>query len=236
MLPGRVKLQLAAFLLLSGGVAANLLLQPLGRGAAGRAGPSSGESRLADAQGAGFGDTGSIARPPRDGDRGGRSPKAASDHAIAAVEIPEGSSEVTRAVQRELKARGYETGAADGAASSVTRAAIMGFEFDHGLPLTGRPSQELLKYILLGGARPKAGRPSTGPTAEAEDVIRSVQTSLSRLGYKPGRIDGKLAAGTARAIREFEVDQSLPESGRISGPLVARLERLAGDGRIASRR
>jgi peptidoglycan hydrolase-like protein with peptidoglycan-binding domain len=139
-------------------------------------------------------------------------------------------------VQRELKVRGYETGAVDGAASPVTRAAIMGFEFDHGLPLTGRPNQELLKYILLGGARPKAARPSAAPTAEAEGVIRSVQTSLSRLGYKPGRIDGRLTPGTARAIREFEVDQSLPESGRISGPLVARLERLAGDGRIASRR
>jgi peptidoglycan hydrolase-like protein with peptidoglycan-binding domain len=73
-------------------------------------------------------------------------------------------------------------------------------------------------------------------TAEAESAIRSVQTSLARLGYKPGRVNGRLTPDTARAIREFEVDQSLPESGRISGPLVARLDRLAGGGRIASRR
>lgn len=229
MLPGRVKLQLVAFLLLSGGVAANLLLlQSQGRRPGGWPAPSWGESRMAAAPGPGFGNTGSIARPAREG--GGMG-------AIETVEIPEGGIDVTRAVQRELKIRGYETGAADGVASHVTHAAIMGFEFDQGLPLTGRPSQELLKYILLGGGTArKSAQPSAVSTAEAENAIRSVQTSLARLGYKPGRINGKLTPDTARAIREFEVDQSLPESGRVSGPLVARLDRLAGDGRIASRR
>jgi len=37
-----------------------------------------------------------------------------------------------------------------------------------------------------------------------------------------------------RAIRAFETDQSLPETGRISGPLISRLARISGDGKVAS--
>jgi len=55
-----------------------------------------------------------------------------------------------------------------------------------------------------------------------------------KLGYRPGRIDGQLTPETARAIREFEVDQTLTESGRVSGPLVVRLARLASEGRVAT--
>ncbi len=235
MSTGRVKLQLVAFLALSGGVAANiLLLQSNGRG--------SSESRVAQAPVFSFGDTGSITRAgvsEGEADRS-RFAKLASDPAegsAAAAQIPHDTTDVTRAVQRELQIRGYETGAADGVAGMVTRAAIMGFEYDHGLALSGNPSQQLLKYILLGDqGTPKRETVSGEQSAEAEAVIKSVQQSLARLGYRPGRASGRLTAETARAIREFEVDQALTESGRVSGPLVARLARLAGEGRIASGR
>lgn len=236
MLPVRMKLQLLAFVLLSGGVAANLfLLQPHGRGhGVARATHSTDESRLAAALRTTVGDTGSIGRGsesgvtvlPLNGDRVGV-------NAFLAADIPKDTMDVTRAVQRELRIRGYETGAVDGVPSLMTQAAIMGFEFDHELPLTGQPSQDLLKRILLGGeaGSSKAGAART-QSAQATAVIRSVQSSLARLGYKPGRIDGRLSADTARAIREFEVDQALPESGRVSGPLVSRLARLTDEGPV----
>jgi peptidoglycan hydrolase-like protein with peptidoglycan-binding domain len=223
MLSGRVKLQLIAFLLLSGGVAGNLLfLQPHAPG-------SRGERQLAQVSSIAFGDTGSIARPDAQTARGLRV------EPLSTFQIPRDGADLTRAVQRELQVRGYETGGADGVAGLMTRAAIMGYEHDHGLALSGRPSQELLKRILLGGGD-AAAKPigSTGQSAEARDVIRTVQTSLAKLGYRPGRIDGRLSPETARAIREFEVDQALPESGRVSGPLVARLARLVSEGRLAS--
>jgi peptidoglycan hydrolase-like protein with peptidoglycan-binding domain len=226
MVSGRVKLQLIAFSLLSGGVAANLLiLQPSTR--------SSGESRMASAGPIGFGDTGSIERTGLDQQGGVMIPPAVIQ---STGPIPEDAADVTRAVQRELQIRGYETGGVDGVAGLMTRAAVMGFEYDHGLVLTGRPSQALLRRILMGGGEVRAKRiGSEGQTADARDVIRSVQKSLAKLGYKPGRIDGRLTPETARAIREFEVDQALPESGRVSGPLVARLARLASPGPVASR-
>ncbi len=218
MLSGRVKLQLVAFLLLSGGVAANLFfLQPHAR-----RGQNLG--RMASVEPIGFGDTGSIGRAD-----------AVERVDLTQIAIPKDADDVTRAVQRELQARGYETGGSDGVAGLMTRAAIMGFEYDHGMALTGRPSQDLLKRILLGSSD-AASKPigSTGQSPEARDVIRNVQTSLAKLGYKPGRIDGRLTPETARAIREFETDQALPESGRVSGPLVARLARLVTDGHVAS--
>ncbi len=243
MLRGRVKLQFVAFFLLSGGVAANLLLlQPLTRGSAAArvAAPASWIAGAQIAQIAGFGDTGSITRAGADSDSGKprRGTEAASARAKATAAtstLPVGTADVTRAVQRELQIRGYETGGADGTPSLMTRAAIMGFEYDHGLALTGRPSQRLLKSIILGdGARKARPVGSSGQSAEATDVIRSVQTSLAKVGYRPGRTNGRLTPETMRAIREFEVDQALPETGRVSGPLVSRLARLSGDGRVAA--
>ncbi len=224
MLSGRVKLQLAAFLLLSGGVAANLFfLQPKMRG-------SHGETRqVASRSSSSFGDTGSIERSSLEPVRFTATGAASS----ATIEIPKDAAEVTRAIQRELDVRGYETGGADGIVGMMTRAAILGFEYDHGMALTGRASQDLLKRILLSGNARAQPVGSQGQSAEARDMIFNVQASLARLGYKPGHLDGQLSPQTMRAIREFEVDQALPETGRISGPLVARLTRLASAGQVA---
>jgi peptidoglycan hydrolase-like protein with peptidoglycan-binding domain len=239
MLPGRIKLQFAAFFLLSGALAANLLLlQPLLREQSAARTATPRDTWLADAHLAGFGDTGSISR-------GESQPAASTPPAVNVIEAftkPEGqtpapgdATEVTRAVQRELKIRGYETGGSDGATTLMTRAAIMGFEYDHALPMTGRPSQRLLKSIIMGdGGRKSRPVGSNGQSNEAADVIRSVQASLSKAGYRPGRATGKLGPETMRAIRAFEADQSMPETGRISGPLVSRLARVTGDGKVAS--
>src|SRR5262249_12138680 len=75
------------------------------------------------------------------------------------------SQQLVTAVQRELVARGYGTGSANGKLSDETRKAIAAFEKDHGLPITGVPSDELLRHILLGEA--VAPRVSTGSVADA---------------------------------------------------------------------
>jgi peptidoglycan hydrolase-like protein with peptidoglycan-binding domain len=228
MLSGRVKLQLAAFLFLSTGVAGNLFfLQPHAVGSR-----AEDERRMAGAAPMAFGeDTGSIVRGETGSPGGG-----IKIDPLPMVEIPQRTEDMTRAVQRELQMRGYETGGADGVVGLMTRAAVMGFEYDHGMVMTGRPSEELLKRIVLGGGGRAKPIGSKGQSPEARDVIRTVQTSLVKLGYRPGGIDGQLSPETARAIREFEVDQTLTESGRVSGPLVVRLARLVNEGRVASGR
>jgi peptidoglycan hydrolase-like protein with peptidoglycan-binding domain len=224
----RVTLQLLAFLALTGGVAANVFFMQASERRAHGGQPSASEAwNIAAIEAAEFGDTGSIGHP---------APAKALDlAALAASSAPTKAAseqEVTRAVQRELQIRGYETGARDGVAGVMTRAAIMAYEHDHGLALTARPSQQLLKAIILGEAG--KGKGAKVDTAEAQEVIRSVQRSLAKLRYKPGPANGRLTPETARAIRAFEGDQALAETGRVSGPLISRLARLAGGGRVAA--
>lgn len=144
-------------------------------------------------------------------------------------------AEVIRGIQRELNTRGYGTSQPDGVAGLMTRAAIMAYEYDYGLPLTAEPTQDVLSRIVLGTAGPAAHLKSQPQvkTGEAESVVRSVKQYLSGLGYAPGKIDGRLSEDLIRAMRDFELDQKMPETGRISGQLVTRLMRLQGQGQAA---
>jgi peptidoglycan hydrolase-like protein with peptidoglycan-binding domain len=151
--------------------------------------------------------------------------------------IPPGETpETIRAIQRELQARGYEPGPADGVPGLVTRAAIMAFEHDNALPLSGAADEALLKAVLLGGAHAGGTTAASAAGPHAVHVTRSVQQWLASLGYRPGPADGRIKEETSRAIRAFEVDQKMTATGRVSGPLVARLARAAGQGRLASGR
>ncbi len=143
------------------------------------------------------------------------------------------ATEVTASIQRELQTRGYQPGTPDGVAGAVTRAAIMAWEHDHGLALTGEPTEIVMKTIVLGVSPASAAQITAQWQAlpkdrriRAEQLIKWTQQSLSALGYNLGRVTGRINEDTERAIREFEMDQKLHPSGRISAPLVARITKL----------
>lgn len=139
------------------------------------------------------------------------------------------SAELARGIQRELNARGYDAGPPDGVVGQVTRAAILAYEFDYGLPLTASPSPELLSGIILGTSDPSPAPAAPGARSvspEARAVIRSVQSQLQAQGYAAGPVTGLPNDQLTRAIAAFEIDQKLKETGRISGPLMSRLVRL----------
>jgi peptidoglycan hydrolase-like protein with peptidoglycan-binding domain len=147
------------------------------------------------------------------------------------------SVEIVKAVQRELVRKGYDPGAQDGVPSLPTRAAILAFEWDHGLALSAEPTEALLQNILLDRRAPGlAGAGAQQRSRQAVQVIRTIQQSLVVLGYLQGGVDGHLGEATRRAIREFEMDNGLVPSGRISSPLVAKLARSAAAGRLSSAR
>ena len=242
MPPAETRWGLAVFAVLAAGVASNLLVFQDKRAGSGI-------------------ETSAITRTPKGGDRNARAPEPQSA-ALAGEGGTEGSAsqpsapgqqktaalapatdpavnkaEIIRGVQRELNTRGYGTGQPDGVAGLLTRAAIMAYEHDYGLSLTADPTQEFLSRIVLGTAGP-AAHLKTQPqvkTPEAEAVVKTVKQYLAALGYAPGKADGKLTEDTIRAIRDFELDQKMPESGRVSGQLVSRLMRLQGQGKTAAR-
>ncbi len=147
----------------------------------------------------------------------------------------EGDPNTIRAVQRELTGRGYGPLVADGVPGLITRAAIMAFEYDSRIPMNGEATEKILARLLLGGSGsagqtvdPAAGRVRS---AQAEIVMRTVQQSLAAIGYQVGRIDGRAGDDTERAIREFELDEGLAQTGRVSAEVFSRLGRAVASAR-----
>jgi peptidoglycan hydrolase-like protein with peptidoglycan-binding domain len=141
----------------------------------------------------------------------------------------EAGAETVKAIQRELDQRGYGPIAADGVMRPVTRAAILSWEYDHKLPLTGEATEALLTRLVLGAPAndvTSGGREVQSPQAEA--TIKQVQRLLSANGYRPGPADGRLGSDTVEAIRAFEQDQGLTAKGRVSAEVLARLQASAG--------
>jgi peptidoglycan hydrolase-like protein with peptidoglycan-binding domain len=153
-------------------------------------------------------------------------PDSASVDAAVLPAEPSADSEMISAIQRELKLHGYAGIGADGALNDPTRAAILAFEYDSGLPLAAEPTPAILKRLVLGasaGADVSAGAGSVR-SPQAERLVRGVQQTLATLGYQPGPANGQLTQETRRAIREFELDRGLIPKGRISAEVLARLK------------
>jgi peptidoglycan hydrolase-like protein with peptidoglycan-binding domain len=232
MTPRRVRGALCLFLLLAAAVAYNALVRQV------RPTPSANLAVEAAPPPAPKLATSALAERAPDGkDAAGKRPQRAARGkpdlaeiapAAAAVEpalkADAQSSETIRAIQRELRQRGYGALASDGSLRPATRAAILAYEFDNRLPLTGQASEALLRVLVFGGtlnADPAlAGKVRT---AEAQELVRAVQQRLTALGYQPGPVDGQLQEATMRAIREFELDKGLVPKGRVSAEVLAQL-------------
>ena len=140
--------------------------------------------------------------------------------------------QLLKAVQRELTALGYVVGRADGEMDATTRDAISAYQKSQDLPVTGLPSDDLLRRILLGDSI--ADSDSTGAlgasdrVAEQDGTVKSVQQVLAELGYSPGPVDGAMGGATARAIKAFQHDRRIAETGRITPELLAELKEVTG--------
>jgi peptidoglycan hydrolase-like protein with peptidoglycan-binding domain len=140
---------------------------------------------------------------------------------------PSRQQDLVRQVQGELTARGYAPGPADGDAGLLTRAAILAFEHDRGLPATAEATDALLLALRmpLGVRRPAAGANWRSPSHTAAAMVRTVQQNLIEAGYMSASASGKLDTRTVAAIRAFERANDLLPTGRISAPMVAKLQR-----------
>lgn len=159
-----------------------------------------------------------------------KAPEGASKDGGLVILNAHGGDQTALEVQRELTALGYRPGPIDGSVRLMTKAAVMAYEYDNGLPLTGVADTRQLERLLLGlGNYTSAGSGRAGlpVTDEAKRVMQTVQQSLKQLSYDPGAVDGTFTAETERAIRNFEIDTNLPETGRVSGRLIDGLSNLA---------
>lgn len=94
------------------------------------------------------------------------------------------SAETTRAVQQLLRDRGYpEVGNVDGLMGSRTGNAILAFEADNGLPLTGKISDRLLADLVKASPREVSKERATATAKDLKDAVSVKQGEwLKRLG------------------------------------------------------
>jgi peptidoglycan hydrolase-like protein with peptidoglycan-binding domain len=222
MTPRQAQIALASFVLLASGVTYNALYMQ-GDAAEGRRVASEASGRPAeDPRRAQPGKPAS----PADAAKRTALPKPGSSKSdLVTGALPEEiGADTIRGIQRELGQRGFGPVASDGVMRPVMRAAIMAYEYDNRLPLTGEANEALLGRLLLGAPSNEVPGAREVRSSHAEEMIKQVQRLLATRGYRPGAIDGRLSAETVAAIRAFEESQGLlPAKGRVSAEVYVRL-------------
>lgn len=155
-------------------------------------------------------------------------PTARSDAETNGEPDTPASPRTIRAIKRELNYHGYEAGLENGDVTLDMRAAIVSYEFDMGLPLTGRAGNRLLKSLLFeaGTALPPKSR--RAHFESSHKLIEAVQGVLSRMGYGASASSGYLDEATRYAISRFETDRNLDESGRLTARLLVEIMIVTG--------
>jgi hypothetical protein len=85
-------------------------------------------------------------------------------------------------------------------------------------PAAGQPG--------TGESRPSSGSQRSGTSSVGRpgaEQVKAVQQALQGRGLDPGPIDGVLSPRTQAALRQFQRDQYLPETGRLDPKTLERL-------------
>jgi peptidoglycan hydrolase-like protein with peptidoglycan-binding domain len=151
------------------------------------------------------------------------------------------SIEKVRQVQTALKSRGFDPGRIDGVMGPKTTTAIRSFQSSRGLNASGMIDESTMSALQI---KPAAGptanasnSPSprqdpqfpdplpqihqsggdigVGPTAFDLEDVREAQMALKNRGYDPGETNGMVSSQTQAAVRQFQMANGLPITGRL---------------------
>ncbi len=157
-------------------------------------------------------------------------PTAQESVARPSPRTPLSGSRLIKAVQNALAHSGFDPGPADGRMGSRTRNAIKRFQRERGLAANGKPSMALLSALETQQRPPastvaeKPAKPEApAPVLKGRDLVKAVQTELTRQDFEPGPVDGQMGSKTRRAIREFQRRQGLKANGKPSMSLLLSL-------------
>lgn len=129
------------------------------------------------------------------------------------------------ALQRELGRRGYAEQLRTGA--NGLKLAVLAYELDNSLPLTGEPTEALLKRVLFD--LNQAPRGAFADRAELnQTLVIEAQKMLLGLGFFRGRVSGRVDALTSNAIKDFERHRGLAQTGRLTGETLLELINYSG--------
>ncbi|WP_280637246.1 peptidoglycan-binding protein [Alkalihalobacillus sp. BA299] len=123
-------------------------------------------------------------------------------------------------LQTYLKKLGFYKGSIDGIFGPVTKEAVKAFQKSQGLTvdgIVGSNTREALKKALsTPQPKPSPEKKNLERGAQGEEV-KSLQTTLKKLGYYKGTIDGIFGPVTEQAVKAFQKSKGLTVDG-IVGP------------------
>jgi hypothetical protein len=135
------------------------------------------------------------------------------------------SQRLLAALQRELGRRGY-AGQLQAQANGL-RLAALAYEFDNSLPLTGEPTEGLLKHVLFD--LNQAPRGAFADRAEANPrLVIEIQKALLGLGFLRGALSGRMDLWTSEAVKDFERHRGLMLTGRLAEATLLELVSYSG--------
>jgi peptidoglycan hydrolase-like protein with peptidoglycan-binding domain len=140
-----------------------------------------------------------------------------------------------RALQQELRSRGYFNAGITGNFSSITENAVRRFQRDQGLRVDGIAGPSTLGSLGLRGTT-QAFNPSPGRNTAIRSIgfgstdpeVSNVQRNLIKIGYlSPGNITGFYGTLTQNGIILFQRNYSLPQTGVADARTIAYLNLVA---------
>jgi len=139
------------------------------------------------------------------------------------------SRDVVRAIQRELAQRNYEVARRDGRLDVSTRLAILNYQYQAGLKLTGKPSEAILRQILFGPYEVAQKNARIARLEADRALVGRVKRILSGLGFANLKANGRMSAATRRALRQFAQFRDLRPDGRLSPRLLLELSDITDE-------
>ncbi|MFO1161440.1 MAG: SEL1-like repeat protein [Reyranellaceae bacterium] len=137
---------------------------------------------------------------------------------------PKATIDQVKAIQQALVDLNLSRDKPDGDIGPVTRDAIRAFQRSANLRETGEPTKDVYAALQEAVARRKAEPDPPGwPKAPVEQV-KAIQQALFDLGLLRNKPDGDVGPGTRDAIRAFQRDANLRETGEPTRDVYAALQ------------
>ncbi len=114
--------------------------------------------------------------------------------------------------QQKLKDFGYYSGSVDGSYGSGTAEAVSVFQFFNGLKVDGIAGVATQRLMFGQTANNPLKYSPLRPYSEGK-AVRTMQTTLSELGYYYGTVNGIYGESTVQAVKDFQGNNNLKADG-----------------------
>lgn len=138
-----------------------------------------------------------------------------SDPGVQSSVLTSGDS--IRSAQTILRDRGYYNGPINGIMSAATRTSIRNFQRDRNIDMTGDLDTRTARELGIESSSVIDSGAQSSVTFTSTESIRSAQMVLRDRGYYTGAINGTLTGPTRTAIRNFQRDRNIAQTGDLDG-------------------